>query len=235
MNILVTGATSGIGESLVRNLAENHNVIACGRNQNKLDELRTTIGCNALSFDVTDKMAVMDASKHVAELDWLILNAGTCEYINDPVHFDSALFERVVRTNLIAIGYCLEAFSSKIKRGGKLVVISSSSVLLPLPRAEAYGASKAALTYLTRTLAITRPDIKVVVVHPGFVETPLTDKNDFPMPFVMSSAEAAERIVTGLKSGKSTIEFPKRLVWFMKLLALLPNNVWVRIARRMKN
>lgn len=235
MNILITGATSGIGESLVRNLAKNHNVIACGRNQNKLDELRTTIGCNALSFDVTDKMAVMDASKHVAELDWLILNAGTCEYINDPVHFDSALFERVVKTNLIAIGYCLEAFSSKIKRGGKLVVISSSSVLLPLPRAEAYGASKAALTYLTRTLAITRPDIQVVVVHPGFVETPLTDKNDFPMPFVMSSAKAAERIVTGLKSGKSTIEFPKRLVWFMKLLALLPNNVWVRIARRMKN
>lgn len=235
MKILVTGATSGIGEALVRNLAADYKVIACGRNKEKLDELKTALACDSLSFDVTDQHAVREASQHVDELDWLILNAGTCEYINDPVDFDAALFERVVRTNLIAIGYCLEAFSSKIKKGGKLVVISSSSVLLPLPRAEAYGASKAALTYLTKTLSITIPDIDVVVVHPGFVTTPLTDKNDFPMPFVMSSDEAAARIIDGLNSGKTKIEFPKRLVWFMKLFGCLPDNVWVKIARRMKN
>jgi NAD(P)-dependent dehydrogenase (short-subunit alcohol dehydrogenase family) len=235
MNVLITGASSGIGEAIARRLSLECKVIACGRNREKLQQLVTECGVTPLPFDVSVRAEVITSSEHVAELDWLILNAGTCEYIDEPSKFDSVLFERVIKANLLSIGYCLESLAPKLKSGGKLVVMSSSSVLLPLPRAEAYGASKAAVTYLAQTLAITRPDIDVIAVHPGFVTTPLTAKNDFPMPFEMSSSDAASRIIKGIKGGKRKIEFPKRLVWLMKCLACLPDSVWLKIARRMKN
>ncbi|CCQ10895.1 Oxidoreductase, short-chain dehydrogenase/reductase family [Pseudoalteromonas luteoviolacea B = ATCC 29581] len=234
MKVLITGASSGIGRSLAQLLANNNEVIACGRNQAALKDLSTNRNIVSLNFDVSVKADVEQVSHTLPSLDWVILNAGTCEYINDPWHFDSALFERVIRTNLLSVGYCLEFIVPKIKRGGKLVLVSSSATILPLPRAEAYGTSKAALTYLGETLAITRPDIDVVIVHPGFVKTPLTDKNDFPMPFLLDSEDAASRIVAGLNRNIKRIEFPKRLIYIMKIISILPNSLWASLARRMK-
>ena len=129
MRIMITGATSGIGQSLAIDYAQQgHQVIACGRNQDKLQALvdshETDLSHSSidpLCFDLTDyhNFPELDLDK---PLDLLILNAGDCEYINDPVNFDAELFERVININLISIGYALKAWLKNIKPGGRLVL-----------------------------------------------------------------------------------------------------------------
>ena len=113
--------------------------------------------------------------------------------------------------------------------------MSSSATFLPLPRAEAYGASKAALNYLAQTLAAdfqrvahTR-EMRVSLICPGFVNTPLTAKNDFPMPMSIDVEQASLRIRNGLASGLEEIHFPKRFTLFLKLIALLPGAIRRRL------
>ncbi|TQF67417.1 SDR family NAD(P)-dependent oxidoreductase [Pseudoalteromonas luteoviolacea] len=231
--VLVTGATSGIGEGLVRRYASTHKVIACGRNEQKLSALKSE-NVQPLRFDMTEKAQVIDAFNRVESVDIVILNAGVCEYIDDASSFDSSLFERVIHANVIATGYCIEALLPKIKPGGQLVVVSSSASFLPLPRAQAYGASKAALSYLTRVMQVELEDIDVTLVHPGFVETPLTDKNDFPMPFLVSVEKACDEIYKGVESRKREIHFPKRFTLLLKLFSLLPFGLWLPLAKRIK-
>ena len=233
MNVLITGATSGIGESLALMYAKDNQVFACGRSAQKLEELSQHENITGLRFDVTDLDDIKYQSAHLPELDMVVLNAGNCEYVDDARHFDSALFERVIRVNLLSLGYCLEALLPKIKSGGQLAIVSSSVTYLPLTRSEAYGASKAGATYLAKCLEIDLPDIDVSVVHPGFVKTPLTDKNDFPMPMAVSADEAAEYIFNGLKKRRKEIHFPKRFTLFLKLLRALPWFIWSKIAKGM--
>ncbi|AOT10571.1 SDR family NAD(P)-dependent oxidoreductase [Pseudoalteromonas luteoviolacea] len=232
-HILVTGATSGIGEALVYKYAQSAIVTACGRNQGKLAEFESR-GVTTSRFDMIEKQQVFDAAEKMDAHDIIILNAGVCEYIDDANKFDSALFERVIHANLIATGYCLEAFIPKIKKGGQLVIVSSSASFLPLPRAQAYGASKAALSYLTRVMQVELRDIDVTLVHPGFVETPLTNKNDFPMPCLVSVEQAADRIYQGVLKRKNEVHFPKRFTLFLKLFSLLPFSLWLPLAKRIK-
>lgn len=237
MNIMITGATSGIGKALAcQYSASGHKVIACGRNLDKLDALQSeNDNIHPLCFDLTefDTYPELDDDN---QLDLLILNAGDCEYIDNPLHFDAKMFERVIKINLISIGYALEKWLRHIKPGGRLVVVSSSAGLLPLPRAEAYGASKAALTYLTQTLAATlkQNHVNVSVVLPGFVDTPLTERNTFSMPMIVTVEEATKQIITGIENGKSEISFPKVFIFIMKCLRLLPSGLWQRLATRMK-
>ncbi|KWT99548.1 short-chain dehydrogenase [Vibrio toranzoniae] len=242
MRIMITGSTSGIGQSLSLDYAQQgHEVIACGRNPDKLQALvdshKTDLSHSSiepLCIDLTDYHNFPELD-HNKPLDLLILNAGDCEYIDDPLNFDAELFERVININLISIGYALKAWLKNIKPGGRLVLVSSSASFLPLPRAEAYGASKAALTYLGRTLSVdlAQHDIHVSIVHPGFVETPLTERNTFSMPMIISSEVATQRIVNGIAQGKSEIDFPRRFIMLMKLLRMLPTSVWQKLASRM--
>ncbi|MCL9782366.1 SDR family NAD(P)-dependent oxidoreductase [Vibrio sp. S4M6] len=234
MRVLITGATSGIGERLaLRYAKQGYSVIACGRNQNKLDSLCNRFpAIETLSFDLTHYGEYPSLE---TEIDLLILNAGDCEYIDDALHFDAKKFERIININLIAIGYALEKWLHRIKRGGRVVLVSSSAGLLPLPRAEAYGASKAALTYLAQTLSIQlKPHgLCVSVVLPGFVDTPLTKKNTFDMPMLISTEEAASEIIHGIEKGKFEISFPRRFIFIMKVLKLLPLSAWQKLATRM--
>ncbi len=235
MRTLITGATSGIGESLAIEYSnQGHTVYACGRNQEKLSMLEDEHGIHGLAFDVTELSAIHNACAELEPLDTVILNAGNCEYIDNPSTFDSALFERVLKANTLSIGYCLEALLPKLKKGGRLVLVSSSASFVPLPRAEAYGASKAAVSYLGRTLQATLKEYQVTLVHPGFVKTPLTDKNDFDMPFLISSENAAKRMYKGIETGKSELHFPKRFTFFLKLFGLLPQGLWAPLAKRIK-
>ena len=226
MNILITGATSGIGLKLAQDyLAAGNTVHCCGRNKPVLHQLVKAFGDRAIpiSFDVQDREDCLVALASLPELDLVILNAGTCEYI-DASNFDAASFERVIRINLIGLANCLEALIPKLAAGSNLSLMGSSSSYLPLPRAEAYGASKAAIEYLAKTLAITlgKEGIHVSYIAPGFVETPLTDLNDFPMPMRVDVEFASRRIRQGLKKKQREIHFPMLFTGFMKTLSLLP-------------
>lgn len=226
MNILITGTTSGIGLKLAQDyLAAGNTVHCCGRNKPVLHQLVKAFGDNAtpITFDVQNREDCLAALATLPELDLVILNAGTCEYI-DASNFDAASFERVIRINLIGLANCLEALIPKLAAGSSLALMGSSSSYLPLPRAEAYGASKAAIEYLAKTLAITlgKEGIHVSYIAPGFVETPLTDLNDFPMPMRVDVEFASRRIRQGLEKEQSEIHFPRLFTGIMKTVSLMP-------------
>jgi len=235
-HILITGASSGIGKSLALLYAQKGwQVIAGGRNQQALNDLVAQFeNITPLVADLCDESAVIEAAELLPSLDLLVLNAGSCEYIDQPLAFDSALFQRVINTNLMTVAYCLNHWLSKVKQGGQLAFTSSSASFLPLPRAQAYGASKAALSYMAKTLSIDLAphDIDVSLINPGFVQTPLTEKNDFPMPGSVSSEQAALAIFHGLNKRRHTINFPSVFTSIMSTLALLPFSWWRLFAIR---
>ncbi|WP_068545927.1 SDR family NAD(P)-dependent oxidoreductase [Thalassotalea crassostreae] len=244
-SVLITGATSGIGEALAHAYAsKQHQVFACGRNEEKLTSLSTKISSldltepdfetnnfKTLAFDITNVEQIKLAAAQIDILDTIILNAGDCEYIDDAVGFDNKLFQRVINVNLVAIGHLLHYLLPKLSNGGQLVLVSSSVTILPLPRAEAYGASKAGLDYLANTLRLdlAKHNIGVTLIHPGFVKTPLTDKNDFAMPFRITSEEAADRIYKAERNKRSYAHFPKRFTYLLKLMALIPKPLWQKL------
>jgi short-subunit dehydrogenase len=114
--------------------------------------------------------------------------------------------------------------------------VGSSAAYLPLPRAEAYGASKAAVAYMLDTLrlALVPEKIFVSLVCPGFVQTPLTDRNDFPMPFRVTTETASTAIRRGIDRRQMEIHFPKRFTYLLKTLSLLPRALWCRLAQKMR-
>ncbi|WP_286267382.1 SDR family NAD(P)-dependent oxidoreductase [Thalassotalea atypica] len=234
VTVLITGATSGIGLSLFEEYVNaGHQVIACGRNKEKLSTLSQR-GAQVCAFDVTVPQSIKQNTESIGELDLLILNAGDCIYIDDVMKFDGQSFANVIGTNLTSIGWLLQYLLPKVKRGGQVVLVSSSATILPFPRSEAYGASKAGLDYLANSLRldIAKYGIDVTLVHPGFVKTPLTDKNDFPMPFLLTSEQAAKRMFKGIQSRKKYLHFPKRLTLLLKLFSYLPAVVWQSIILR---
>jgi short-subunit dehydrogenase len=131
--------------------------------------------------------------------------------------------ERIIRTNFLANVYAAEAllgsFSDRIAHW---CVVSSSASFLPMPRGEAYGASKAALSYFFESLALSYPNILTTMVHPGFVKTPLTDKNDFPMPMIASANSSAAAILKGIANGKREVNHPWLFTRILRLLGRMP-------------
>ncbi|WMC09367.1 SDR family NAD(P)-dependent oxidoreductase [Oceanimonas pelagia] len=235
--VLITGASSGIGLQLARDyVADGWTVVACGRHHHKLKQAMSGERVEYAVFDINDRTAATDALNAVAPVDLAILNAGTCEYVDDAHAFDAALFERVVQANLIGTANCVAAVLPRIKTGGRLALVSSSVTFVPLTRAEAYGASKAGVDYLARTLAVDlKPDqVAVSLIRPGFVDTPLTQKNDFPMPGRVSPAQASRAIRSGLAKGKREVTFPAGFIATLSLLSWLPQGLWLSLARRMK-
>ncbi|MFT6984645.1 MAG: short-subunit dehydrogenase [Psychromonas sp.] len=233
--VLITGATSGIGEALcLYYQAIGYDVIACGRKPDKLAQLESYNNVSTIAVDLCDQQQVTEKMQQLGSLDLVILNAGSCEYMDDVKHFDGQLFARVINSNVIAMGYCLAALLPQIPAGGQLALVGSSASYLPFSRAQAYGASKAAVAYLARSLALDLKSqhIDVSLVSPGFVKTPLTDKNDFAMPMQISAQEAAKRIVTGLQKRTFDIHFPKRFTLILKTLSLLPDSWWRLISTR---
>ncbi|NMP31593.1 SDR family NAD(P)-dependent oxidoreductase [Thalassotalea sp. M1531] len=231
MKVLITGATSGIGRALVeRFIMHGHHVIACGRSEEKLKALQNDFseGLDCLCFDITKPEEISTQLALVTTIDIAILNAGDCEYIQDVMAFDASLFERIININLVAMGHLLAQVLPKVSSHGQLGLMSSSVTYLPFPKAQAYGASKAGIDYLAKSMALElkQHNIGVSLIKPGFIKTPLTDKNDFSMPFLMSSEKAALRIYRGLLLKKNQIVFPKRFIFLMKLIAILPKSFW---------
>ena len=237
-SVLITGASSGIGRQLALDYARNGaSVIACGRDAGRLDELKACCPeIEPLCFDATDRQATREALAGLrSPPELVVLGAGNCEYI-EAGQLDGDLFQRVFDANLVTLVHCIEALQSRLTEGSRLAIIGSSACYFPFPRAEAYGASKAAVRYLALTLAVDLAPrgIAVSLISPGFVKTPLTDRNDFPMPFLISCGQASLAIRRGLAAGRREISFPKRLVWLLKFLAILPVSWQTGLASRLR-
>lgn len=233
--LLITGATSGIGEAVAKLAAQqNYHVIACGRNTDKLQELAQLPNIETCYFDVTDQTATTAALSNI-QCDIVLLNAGTCEYVDVP-DIEPAMFERVFAANVFGVMNVVSVLLPNLSAGSKLVFVESLARLFPFPRSEAYGASKAALHYIAKSFAVDLADrgITVQTASPGFVKTPLTDKNDFTMPMLISVEEAANDILNGIATDKSSFYFPTRFSMFLRLLHLLPEGIQHRIALKMR-
>ena len=234
LHILITGATSGIGNQLAKDyLLEGHHVYAVGRDDSALAELES-LGAEMIDLDLMDRDKVIDAFGKIEEVDLAICGAGMCEYLDMP-NFDSASFMKVMSVNMGTLSHAIEGILPKlITSKGRLVGIGSASAYVPFARAEAYGSSKAAIHYLMKTLQISLAphDVSVSLVVPGFVETPMTKQNDFPMPFIQTTAEASQAIRDGIESGHDVIEFPKKLTLPLKVLGTLPDLVWQQVSEK---
>ena len=234
-HILITGATSGIGNQLAKDylLAEQH-VYAVGRDDEALAELKS-LGAVTIDLDLMDRDKVIAAFETLEHIDLAICGAGMCEYLDMP-NFDSASFMKVMSVNMGTLSHAIEGILPKlIASKGRLVGIGSASAYVPFARAEAYGSSKAAIHYLMKTLQISLAphDVSVSLVVPGFVETPMTKQNDFPMPFIQTTAQASQAIRDGIESGHDVIEFPKKLTVPLKALGALPDLVWQQVSEKL--
>jgi short-subunit dehydrogenase len=169
-------------------------------------------------------------------VDAAILNAGTHVGMTAEA-FDVAAFRSLVDVNLMGAVNCLGALLPRMigRKGGQIAVVSSVAGYSGLPTAAAYGATKAALINLAETLYmdLAPRGIGVWIVNPGFVKTPLTDRNEFTMPALISAEEAASQIIAGLASGRFEIHFPQRFTRWLKLLRLLPYGLYFRLVRRL--
>lgn len=241
----ITGASTGIGRAVALRLArDGWTVVASARSADKLEALAAE--AEALTgrivpkpVDVTDKAALTDAvsaiEAEVGPIALSILNAGT--FVPDGVKgFEAETFAKQFTLNVFGVANCLEPLLPVlIARGtGQVAIVSSVAGYRGLPRALGYGASKAALINFAESLYLqARPyGIKVQVVNPGFVRTPLTDKNDFPMPFLVEVEDAADRIVRGLGRDGFEIAFPTPFVAILKRLRCLPYALYFPLVGR---
>lgn len=239
----VTGAGSGIGRALALRLAhEGWRVAVSARTSRDLSTLaaKAPDRIHAFPLDVTDAEAVLDTVVSIEDgfgpLDLAVLNAGN--YARDSAaRFNSAAFRATVEVNLMGTVHCLSALMPRmLARGtGHIAVVSSVSGYVGLPGAAAYGASKAALINMCEALHpdLAAHNVRLSLVNPGFVDTPLTRKNDFPMPFLISVDTAVDHIMAGLNSRRFEIAFPWKMVLSMKLLAALPERMRLAVTRRM--
>jgi NAD(P)-dependent dehydrogenase (short-subunit alcohol dehydrogenase family) len=233
--VWISGASSGIGRALALKLAgEGYKVAVTARSHDKLVELQSEASGLAgsivvLDGDVTD---AEDMEHIMASIEYehgalamAILNAGV--YL--PVHaenMDRADFEKSFAVNLSGVINCMlpAVRHMKAKGQGQIAIVSSVTGYGGLPTSAAYGATKAALINMAESLKfdLDKMGIRIQLISPGFVDTPATRKNEFPMPSLVSPEDAAVQIAAGLKSQVFEITFPKRFTYMLKLLRLLP-------------
>ena len=234
---LVTGASSGLGEAMSTMLAaRGHTVYGIARRQEKLDEMRKLIGDSFIPFvcDVSDDQSVAATCEALPEVpDVAILNAGIG--IPSSKHdFDMALYRETMEVNFFGvIRFVHHLFPKMRDRGGKIVGVSSLAGYRGLPMAGPYSASKGALTNAFESMAITyrKYPVQFVTIHPGFVATPMNEKNKFPMPFIWKTERAAEYMLNGIEKGKANIEFPIPLRLPTRLATLLPAKLYRAIVK----
>ena len=231
--IWITGASSGIGKALAVKFAENGwKVAASARRENLLNELRN-INQNIYPYplDVTKIEKCISTAKSIIQeqggIDICVFGTG----MHDPKsekRFNLDKIREIMEINYFgtinSINSVYDYFSEK--KNGQLSIISSVAGYRGLPAAGAYCASKSALISYTESLYfdLKRKNIKVSIICPGFIKTPMTDQNDFPMPMLKSPEFAANKIYAGLiHKNNFEIHFPKSFTFLMKIIQILPN------------
>ena len=233
-NIIITGASGGIGYQLSKDLIkEGANLTLLARRKNVLDDLAEelkpsskiiTYYCDVTSSESV-KAAFDFARKEFGIIDIVILNAGA-SYRMSVEEFNPVILEEIVNVNLMGMINCLNEIIPEFirRKGGVIVGVSSLAEARGFPRSAAYCSSKAAVTIFLESIRIElkKYKVKVITVKPGFVKTPMTEKNEFKMPFLMEVERASGIIIKGIKKEKRIIQFPLPVVIGDKLLKLLP-------------
>lgn len=237
--IWITGASQGIGKALALAYAKAGNTVAISaRNQDKLqevvDEAASLTGrILALPCDVTDKEQVTESLNQLIQQerlpDRVILNAGTHQPMAAS-EFKADTVNKLLTINTMGAAIPLEALLPHYleQKRGQIAIVASVAGYRGLPTASAYGASKAALINLAESLRseLYSSGVDIRLVNPGFVKTPLTDKNEFDMPFLISVEEAARSITKGLAGKSFEVVFPTRMAIAMSLLKWLPDRIF---------
>ena len=238
--IWITGASSGIGEALAKKFAqEGWQVAASARRENLLQSLnKHNLNIYSFPLDVTDGSKTIQVFENIIKklenIDICVFSTG----VHDPQSEKKLNVEsirRIMEVNFFGTLNCINAVDNyfKEKQNGHISLVSSVAAYRGLPAASGYCASKSALTSLAESLYFDfkRYNVKVSVVSPGFIKTPMTDQNNFPMPIIKSPEFAAKQIFEGLtKKNSFEIHFPKLFTYFMKTLKILPNWLYFKIA-----
>jgi NAD(P)-dependent dehydrogenase (short-subunit alcohol dehydrogenase family) len=239
----IIGGGSGIGAAVAKLLAQRGWTVAIsGRRLEKLEAVAASgSGIRPYALDVTDSAAIAATIKTIVadlgRIDLFIFGAAAWQPM-DVGDYDFEKFEKVVDTNYLGLIRIAAPLLKQMgsQGGGHFAAIASVAGYFGLPRSAAYSSTKAGIINLLETMRseVAPKNIVVRMVAPGFVKSELTDKNDFPMPFLMETDDAAKRIVDGLtKSDRFEIAFPKRMVWLMKTVRWLPYPVFFWLTEKM--
>jgi len=240
--VWITGASSGIGKALAIKFAkEGWHVAASARRENLLKDLNN-LNPNIHSFplDVKNEKEVKNIFKNIIEKFETIDISVFCTGIHDPEaekKLSSEKIREIMETNFFGTLNCIMAINDyfKEKKSGHISIVSSVAGYRGLPAASGYCASKSALTSLAESLYFDfkRHNVRVSLVSPGFIKTPMTDKNKFPMPMIKSPEFAAEKMFIGLtKKNTFEIHFPIAFTMIMKLLKIMPNWLYFLLVKK---
>ena len=240
--VWITGASSGIGKALAIKFAnEGWQVAASARRENLLQDLNKT-NSNIYSFplDVKDEAKAKKVFESIIEKFQTVDICVFCTGIHDPESEKKLSGEKIreiMETNFFGTLNCIMAVNTyfREKKSGHISIVSSVAGYRGLPAASGYCASKSALTSLAESLYFDfkRHNVRVSLVSPGFIQTPMTDKNKFPMPMIKSPEFAAEKMFIGLtKKNAFEIHFPIAFTMIMKLLKIMPNWLYFLLIKK---
>ncbi len=240
--VWITGASSGIGKALAIKFAnKGWQVAASARRENLLQDLNNT-NSNIHSFplDVKDEAKAKKVFESIIEKFQTVDICVFCTGIHDPESEKKLSGEKIreiMETNFFGTLNCIMAVNTyfREKKSGHISIVSSVAGYRGLPAASGYCASKSALTSLAESLYFDfkRHNVRVSLVSPGFIQTPMTDKNKFPMPMIKSPEFAAEKMFIGLtKKNAFEIHFPLAFTMIMKLLKIMPNWLYFLLIKK---
>ncbi|OCX66480.1 short-chain dehydrogenase [Thioclava sp. SK-1] len=226
--IWIIGASSGIGAALARHYAQTGaELIISARSEDKLSKIAKEIGALPLPVDVADRDSLRTAIDQISKpLDRIIHLAA----LYDPgriAYLDPDRAAQLVQVNLMGAFHVAQLCPPALREGGQLAICGSVAGYVGLPKGQMYSATKAGVMSLVESLRSETDDRDIRLISPGFVDTPLTAKNDFDMPFVIPPEQAAKAIVKGLNGRAYEVHFPIRFTLMLKLLQALP--YWLRL------